>query len=105
VRDGVVQMAAKLVLEPIFEAEFLPWSYRFRPRRSTTMALEELRGLGAKRGHYVLDADIRDYFGSIDHEKLATERSDLGAGAQAPALPASLAGSARHAACASACVS
>ena len=70
VRDRVVQMAAKLVLEPIFEADFLPCSYGFRPKRSATMALETLRRRGAKGGHHVLDADIRDYFGSIDHEKL-----------------------------------
>jgi RNA-directed DNA polymerase len=70
VRDRVVQMAAKLVLEPIFEADFLPCSYGFRPKRSATMALETLRKLGAKGGHHVLDADIRDYFGSIDHGKL-----------------------------------
>jgi RNA-directed DNA polymerase len=70
VRDRVVQMAAKLVLEPIFEADFLPCSYGFRPKRSATMALETLRKQGAKGGHHVLDADIRDYFGSIDHEKL-----------------------------------
>lgn len=70
VRDRVAQMAAKLVLEPIFEADFLPVSYGFRPKRSATMALEVLRKLGAKGGHHVLDADIRDYFGSIDHEKL-----------------------------------
>ena len=70
VRDRVVQMAAKLLLEPIFEADFLPCSYGFRPKRSTTMALETLRKLGAKGGHHVLDADIRDYFGSIDHDKL-----------------------------------
>jgi group II intron reverse transcriptase/maturase len=70
VRDRVVQMAAKLVLEPIFEADFLPCSFGFRPRRSATDALEALRKLGAKGGHHVLDADIRDYFGSIDHEKL-----------------------------------
>ena len=70
VRDRVVQMAAKLVLEPIFEADFLPCSYGFRPERGTLMALETLRKLGAKGGHHVLDADIRDYFGSIDHEKL-----------------------------------
>jgi RNA-directed DNA polymerase len=70
VRDRVVQMAVKLVLEPIFEADFLSCSYGFRPRRSATMALETLRKLGAKGGHHVLDADIRDYFGSIDHEKL-----------------------------------
>ncbi len=70
VRDRVVQMAAKLVLEPIFEADFLPCSYGFRPKRSATMALEALRKQGAKGGHHVLDADIRDYFGSIDHDKL-----------------------------------
>ncbi|MCB9587784.1 MAG: group II intron reverse transcriptase/maturase [Polyangiaceae bacterium] len=70
VRDRVVQMAAKLVIEPIFEADFLPCSYGFRPRRSATMALETLRKLGSKGGHHVLDADIRDYFGSIDHAKL-----------------------------------
>jgi group II intron reverse transcriptase/maturase len=70
VRDRVVQMAAKLMLEPVFEADFLPCSYGFRPKRNATMALETLRTLGAKGGHHVLDADIRDYFGSIDHEKL-----------------------------------
>ena len=70
VRDRVAQMAAKLVLEPIFEADFLPCSYGFRPKRNATMALETLRKLGAKGGHHVLDADIRDYFGSIDHDKL-----------------------------------
>lgn len=70
VRDRVVQMAAKLMLEPVFEADFLPCSYGFRPKRNATMALETLRKLGAKGGHHVLDADIRDYFGSIEHEKL-----------------------------------
>jgi group II intron reverse transcriptase/maturase len=69
VRDRVVQMAAKLVLEPIFEADFLPCSYGYRPKRSQVMALEALRKLG-KTHHHVLDADIRDYFGSIDHDKL-----------------------------------
>jgi len=70
VRDRVVQMAAKLVLEPIFEADFKPTSYGFRPKRSATMALEVLRKRGTKGGNNVLDADIADYFGSIDHEKL-----------------------------------
>jgi group II intron reverse transcriptase/maturase len=70
VRDRVAQMAAKLVLEPVFEADFLPVSYGFRPRRSATQALERLRKLGAKGHHHVFDADIRDYFGSIDHAKL-----------------------------------
>ena len=67
VRDRVAQMAAKLVLEPIFEADFRPCSYGFRPRRSATQALETLRKTAS---NHVLDADIRDYFGSIDHEKL-----------------------------------
>jgi RNA-directed DNA polymerase len=70
VRDRVAQMAVKLVLEPIFEADFLAVSYGFRPKRSATDALETLRKLGAKGHHHVLDADIRDYFGSIDHGKL-----------------------------------
>ena len=72
VRDRVVQMAATLVLEPIFEADFLPCSYGFRPKRSATQALETLRTQGARGGNHVLDADIRDYFGSIDHSKLLT---------------------------------
>ena len=70
VRDRVVQMAAKLLVEPIFEADFLPCSFGFRPKRGATMALEALRVRGSKGGHHVFDADIKDYFGSIDHEKL-----------------------------------
>jgi len=62
-------MAAKLVLEPIFEADFLPCSYGYRPKRSQLMALEALRKLGYQH-HHALDADIRDYFGTIDHDKL-----------------------------------
>ena len=70
VRDRVAQMAAKLVLEPIFEADFRASSYGFRPKRSATQALEVLRVHGARGGNHVLDADIRDYFGSIDQTKL-----------------------------------
>ncbi len=70
VRDRVVQMAATLVLEPIFEADFCASSYGFRPKRSATQALERLRLLGAQGYNHVLDADIRDYFGSIDQAKL-----------------------------------
>jgi RNA-directed DNA polymerase len=72
VRDRVAQMATTLVLEPIFEADFLPCSYGFRPKRNATHALETLRRRGARGGNHVLDADIRDYFGSIDHGKLLT---------------------------------
>ncbi|MEO7742534.1 MAG: group II intron reverse transcriptase/maturase [Usitatibacter sp.] len=67
IRDRVVQAAAKLVLEPIFEADFEDCSYGFRPRRRALDALEALRAQGARGGNHVLDADIRDYFGSIDH--------------------------------------
>ena len=70
VRDRVAQMAATLVLEPIFEADFYPCSYGFRPKRNATQALETLRVRGARGGNHVLDADIRDYFGCIDHAKL-----------------------------------
>lgn len=67
VRDRVVQTAAKLVLEPIFEVDFKECSYGFRPGRSATQALEalRLRGSGGK-GNHVFDADIRDFFGSLD---------------------------------------
>lgn len=70
VRDRVVQAATRLVLEPIFEADFRSCSYGFRPKRSATDALEALRLKGSRGGNHVLDADIRDYFGSIDHGKL-----------------------------------
>jgi len=72
VRDRVAQMAATLVLEPIFEADFRASSYGFRPKRNATQALETLRVHGARGGNHVLDADIRDYFGSIAHTKLLT---------------------------------
>src|SRR2546421_12945635 len=65
-------LAATLVLEPIFEADFHPCSYGFRPKRNATQALETLRTRGARGGNHVLDADIRDYFGRIDHAKLMT---------------------------------
>ena len=70
VRDRVVQMATKLVLEPIFEADFKSCSYGFRPKRSALDALETMRKQGSKGGNHIFDADIRNYFGSIDHEKL-----------------------------------
>jgi RNA-directed DNA polymerase len=69
VRDRVAQMAAKLVLEPIFEADFRSTSYGFRLRCSATQALETLRELGARGGNHVFDADICDYFGSIPHRQ------------------------------------
>ncbi len=70
VRDRVAQQAAKLVLEPIFEADFLPSSYGYRPKRSATEALERIR-VGFNRGYaWVVEFDIRGYFDSIEHERL-----------------------------------
>jgi len=70
IRDRVIQMAAKLVIEPIFEADFQPCSYGFRPKRSATQALEVNREAG-NRGHsFVVDADIQGYFDSIDRSTL-----------------------------------
>src|SRR5690349_13797711 len=71
VRDRVVQTATKLVLEPIFEVDFEDCSYGFRPGRSATQALEALRlRCSGGKGNHVFDADIRDFFGSLDHELL-----------------------------------
>jgi RNA-directed DNA polymerase len=73
VRDRVAQQAAKIVLEPIFEADFVPCSYGFRPKRSATMAKERLR-TGFIEGHqFVVEFDIANFFGEIDHERLLTE--------------------------------
>ena len=70
VRDRVAQQAAKIVLEPIFEADFLPCLYGFRPKRSATMAKERLR-TGFIEGHqFVVEFDIANFFGEIDHERL-----------------------------------
>jgi len=70
VRDRVVQQAARLVLEPIFEADFLPVSYGFRPKRSATQAAERIRVSFPRGNAWVVEADIRDYFGTIDQQKL-----------------------------------
>ena len=70
VKDRVVQQAARIVLEPIFEADFLPVSFGFRPRRSATDAKEVLRRSFIAGHRFVFEADIRDYFGQIDHDRL-----------------------------------
>ncbi len=68
--DRVVQQAARMVLEPIFEADFLSVSYGFRPKRSALDALERIRVAFPRGAVWVAEADIRDYFGSIDQQKL-----------------------------------
>ena len=70
VKDRVVQTAAKLVLEPIFEAVFCPTSYGFRPGRGCRDALREVAHL-IEQGHtFVVDADLQSYFDTIPHERL-----------------------------------
>jgi RNA-directed DNA polymerase len=73
VRDRVAQQAAKLVLEPIFEADFLPCSYGFRPRRSATQAMERLRTGFIGGCQFAAEFDIRNFFGEISHDRLLAE--------------------------------
>jgi RNA-directed DNA polymerase len=70
IADRVVQAALKLVLEPIFEAHFLPVSYGFRPRRRAQDAIADIHRLGTQGYLWVLDADIEACFDSIDHTAL-----------------------------------
>ena len=70
VKDRVVQMAVLLILEPIFEADFLECSHGFRPGRSAHQALEKIRA-ELKAGYTsIYDADLKGYFDSIPHDKL-----------------------------------
>lgn len=70
VKDRIVQTATKIVIEPIFEADFKDCSYGFRPKRNAHQALEKIRKACNNKGMYVLDADIKGYFDNINHKKL-----------------------------------
>jgi RNA-directed DNA polymerase len=69
VRDRVVQQACKMVIEPIFEANFRDNSYGFRPKHSAQQAVNEVKK-GLITGWWVVDADIQSYFDTIDHNLL-----------------------------------
>jgi len=73
VRDRIVQTALRLVLEPIFERDFAPHSYGFRPRRGCKDALRRVQQLLDAGYTEVVDADLRQYFDTIPHEGLRTE--------------------------------
>jgi RNA-directed DNA polymerase len=75
VRDRVAQAAAKIVLEPIFEADFASCSYGFRPKRSATQAMERLRTGFIEGYRFVVEFDIANFFGEIDHDRLLTQVS------------------------------
>lgn len=70
IRDRVCQQALKNRLEPIFEPEFNDCSFGYRPGRSPHDAMRKIWIELMQGYHWILDADLRDYFGSVDHEKL-----------------------------------
>src|SRR6476661_1947630 len=70
IRDRVVQTAAKLVLEPIFEADFDDGAYGYRPGRSATDAIKEVHRLICRGYTDVVDADLSKYFDTIPHREL-----------------------------------
>jgi len=70
IRDRVVQTAAKLVLEPIFEADFEDSAYGYRPRRGGADAIKEVHRLMCRGYTDVVDADLSKYFDSIPHREL-----------------------------------
>ena len=69
-KDRVVQMAVKLVIEPLFEADFLPCSYGFRPEKTPRMALGAIVKAFNDGYTHVVDVDLRAYFDTIDHRRL-----------------------------------
>jgi RNA-directed DNA polymerase len=70
IRDRVVQTAAKLILEPIFEADFEPDAYGYRPRRSAQEAIRRVHTLLCEGYSDVVDADLSKYFDTIPHREL-----------------------------------
>lgn len=70
IEDRIVQMAVKIVIEPVFEVDFKDNSYGFRPKRNAHQALEVVRKACNNKGWWVVDADIKGYFDAINHDKL-----------------------------------
>lgn len=69
IKDRVAQMATKMVIEPIFEADFQDCSYGFRPKRNAHQAMGKIR-ITSKKSYWVVDVDIQGYFDNINQEKL-----------------------------------
>ena len=65
-----MQMATKIAIEPVFEADFRDCSYGFRPKRSAKQALEKVRKACNNKGYYVVDADIEKFFDNVNQDKL-----------------------------------
>ena len=70
IKDRVVEGALKLILEPIFEAEFQPGSYGYRPKRTAAEAIEKVALAAVKDKTRVIDIDLRSYFATIAHAEL-----------------------------------
>ena len=77
VRDRIVQAAAKLVCEPVFEADFLDCSYGFRPRRSAHQALDAIRAEVNRGRTWVVDADIASFFGVKHRNRCVTRENHV----------------------------
>jgi RNA-directed DNA polymerase len=70
VRDRVVQGALKLILEPIFEADFQPGSFGYRPKRTAHEAVDRVARAILQRKTHVIDIDLRSYFDNVRHDRL-----------------------------------
>ncbi|WP_244443471.1 reverse transcriptase domain-containing protein [Bradyrhizobium sp. Ai1a-2] len=70
IRDRVVQGALKLILEPVFEADFQPGSFGYRPKRTTHEAIKRVAKAIAERKTRVLDLDLRAYFDNVRHDRI-----------------------------------
>jgi RNA-directed DNA polymerase len=82
VKDRVVQQALKMVMEPIFEVQFRPGSYGFRPGRGCKDRLREVDRLVKEGYAYGVDADLKGYFDTIPHDRLmALVRASISDGA------------------------
>ena len=76
VRDRIVQASLKLVLEPIFEADFQPCSYGFRPKRRAQDAIAEIHHFTTRSYEWILEGDIKACFDEIDHAALLDRVKD-----------------------------
>ena len=86
IKDRIVQMAVKLIIEPIFEADFSPHSYGFRPKRSAHQVMDDIKA-GLLTGHtQVIDADLSKYFDTIPHDKLLKAVAERIVDKQLPSL-------------------
>ena len=73
IRDRVVQGAVKLILEPIFESDFQPGSYGYRPKRTAHVAIERVAKAVFKGMTRVIDVDLKSYFDTVRHDILLSK--------------------------------